>query len=371
VISIRGLSPDFSTTLLNGREQVSTGDNRSVEFDQYPSELINGVVVYKTPDAGLVGQGLSGTIDMQSVRPLSFANRTLTVNLRGESNSLGSIANASSTGNRFSFSYIDQFADRTFGVALGFAHLESPILDHETGLYEPWHTVNVGDRAGLAGGTYTTDGIKSLGRSGRTKRDGFMGVLEWRPSKDWTSVLDIYSSQFKSENTANQFEVNLGNYNGGYTPGLQWSGVTLNGSTQSGGNASGVYPLVRGMYDKTEDSIHALGWSNKFKLNGWSLFADLNYSKASKNELSLENNAQITNAAGAPFLDTVNVAYPIGSFPTLHGNLNYSDPSKLYITNTIYGSGYGKTPRVEDELTGAKVVATLPLGACSRTPTSA
>ena len=45
VISVRGLSPDFSTTLLNGREMVSTGDNRSVEFDQYPSELMAGVTV--------------------------------------------------------------------------------------------------------------------------------------------------------------------------------------------------------------------------------------------------------------------------------------------------------------------------------------
>jgi iron complex outermembrane receptor protein len=34
VISIRGLGPDFTTALLNGREQVSTGDNRGVEFDQ-------------------------------------------------------------------------------------------------------------------------------------------------------------------------------------------------------------------------------------------------------------------------------------------------------------------------------------------------
>ena len=57
VLSVRGLSPDFSTTLLNGRELVSTGDNRSVEFDQYPSELMAGVTVYKTPDAALVGQG--------------------------------------------------------------------------------------------------------------------------------------------------------------------------------------------------------------------------------------------------------------------------------------------------------------------------
>src|SRR4029453_15937028 len=47
VISVRGLSPDFSTTLLNGREMVSTGDNRSVEFDQYLSELFPGVTIYK------------------------------------------------------------------------------------------------------------------------------------------------------------------------------------------------------------------------------------------------------------------------------------------------------------------------------------
>src|SRR5690606_5390447 len=46
VISVRGLSPDFATTLLNGREVVSTGDNRSVEFDQYPSELVNGGTGY-------------------------------------------------------------------------------------------------------------------------------------------------------------------------------------------------------------------------------------------------------------------------------------------------------------------------------------
>lgn len=138
VISVRGLSPDFSTTLLNGREQVSTGDNRSVEFDQYPSELLGSVLVYKTPDAALTGQGLSGTIDLQTVRPLAFAKTTFSVNLRGEKNSLGSIADAKSTGSRFSVSYIDQFANRTVGLALGYAHLTSPVLENQVGLYEPW-----------------------------------------------------------------------------------------------------------------------------------------------------------------------------------------------------------------------------------------
>ena len=38
--------------------------------------------IYKTPDAGLVGQGLSGTLDMQTVRPLNFKERTVSINLR-------------------------------------------------------------------------------------------------------------------------------------------------------------------------------------------------------------------------------------------------------------------------------------------------
>ncbi|MCB1610890.1 MAG: TonB-dependent receptor plug domain-containing protein, partial [Xanthomonadales bacterium] len=90
-ISIRGLAGDFSTTLLNGREQVSSGDNRSVEFDQYPSELLNQVVIYKTPDANLVAQGISGTVDLQTVRPLAFGKRVVSVNGRYEKNSVGEV----------------------------------------------------------------------------------------------------------------------------------------------------------------------------------------------------------------------------------------------------------------------------------------
>jgi hypothetical protein len=32
--------------------------------------------------------------------------------------------------------------------------------------------------------------------------------------------------------------------------------------------------------------------------------------------------------------------------------LNYSDPSKLFLRGTIYGSGCGKVPKVNDELDG-------------------
>lgn len=356
-ISVRSLSPDFSTTLLNGREQVSTGDNRSIEFDQYPSELIGSVLIYKTPDASLIGQGLSGTIDLQTVRPLAFGKTTFSVNARGEKNSLGSIAGTKSTGNRFNISYIDQFANRTLGVAAGYAHLESPILDQEVGLYEPWKRDS---RAGLPAGTYESDGIKSLEKSGKRKRDGFFGVIEWRPTKEWTSTLDLYTSKSKSNETLSQFEVNLGDYNGGFQPGLLYTSATINGNNVlTGGVATGVYPLVRGFSNRREDTIKAVGWNNVFKFKGWSLLADASYSGSKRDETNLETNALLRTPSGGPLLDSLTVNYATGGFPTLTPGRDYSNPANLFIGNTIYGGGYGKAPHVQDRLSGFKLVATV------------
>jgi iron complex outermembrane recepter protein len=362
VISVRGLSPDFATTLLNGRELVSTGDNRSVEFDQYPSELLSGVTIYKTPDAGLVGQGLSGTIDMLTVRPLDFSNRVVSLNARGSRNSLGSAANESANGNRFSASYIDQFADRTIGVSIGFAHQETPVQEEQVGLYEPWEASS---RSDLAAGTYVTGGIKALRRTGRSERNGVMGTVEFRPTKNWTSVVDGFWTKAKQEDTANQYEMSL-TWNGNgtcatATPCTTWTNSTVNSNnTLTGGTIAYAYPLIRGIYNKRDDKIIAGGWNNKLKFeNGASLMADLNYSKATRDELSLENNTQLSRAVAVPY-DTVQLAYRSGSFSQIVPTLNYSDPTKLFLTNTIYGSGYGKVPSVKDELTGFKLVASLP-----------
>ena len=151
------------------------------------------MTVYKTPDAGLIGQGLSSTLNMQTVRPLNFGSRVFAVNCRISNNSLGAAANAKATGNRFSASYIDQFAGRTVAVGLGFAHQETPIQEDQVGLYEPGKRVHGGNvsRPGLANGTWVSGGIKALRRTGYTKRDGLMATVKVRPSKQWTSTLDF------------------------------------------------------------------------------------------------------------------------------------------------------------------------------------
>ncbi len=358
VISVRGLSPDFATTLLNGREMVSTGDNRSVEFDQYPSELISGVTVYKTPDSGLVGQGLSGTIDMQTVRPLSFQDRVISVGGRYQKNSLGKAAGIDPYGNRFNASYVDQFADRTIGIAVGYAHSDMPKQENQVGLYEPWQAVGDGWRPGVEAGTFYADGIKALRRTGNAKRDGVMATVQFRPSNAWTSTLDMFYTKAKEYDTANQMEIHLGDFNGGYDRLEVTNPVVNENGTFTGGVANNVYPLVRGMYNYREDRIKAFGWNNEVQVGGVKVAADVSWSKAERDEISLENNLQLLPA---PQLDSVTLNYAGGSFPQFTPGRDYSDYNSLFITNTIYGSGYGKTPHVEDELKGYRLVATIPV----------
>jgi len=357
VISVRGLSPDFATTLLNGRELVSTGDNRSVEFDQYPSELFAGVTVYKTPQAGLIGQGLSGTIDMQTVRPLNYKDQVFVVGARGSHNSLGSAANSDADGDRINASYIGQFADHTLGIAIGFSHTDTPVQEEQVGLYEPWQAVGDGWRPGVPAGTFYSDGIKALRRTGDTNRNGAIGTIEWKPSDSWTSTLDVFHSQAVQEDTANQFEVNLGDYNGGYGR-LAVTNPVINGNnTFVGGSAANLYPLVRGMYNKRNDKIDAFGWKNEFKWGIATITADASYSKAKRHEVNLENNTQLEPA---PQLDTLQLTYHGNDFSQLVPTLNYSDPTKLFLRNTIYGSGYGKVPKIDDELKSFRLGATMP-----------
>jgi TonB-dependent receptor len=57
----------------------------------------------------------------------------------------------------------------------------------------------------------------------------------------------------------------------------------------------------------------------------------------------------------------VRLAFNSGDFSTMNTQLRYDDPTKLFLRGTIYGSGYGKTPSVEDELAGFKLTSNLPL----------
>ncbi|HJU25461.1 MAG TPA: TonB-dependent receptor plug domain-containing protein, partial [Rhodanobacteraceae bacterium] len=92
VLSIHGLGPDFSTALVNGGQQVSTSNNRDVQFDQYPSSWFDNVVVHLSPEADLIGQGLAGTVDMHTIRPLDKSAPVAAINARYIWNGMSQLA---------------------------------------------------------------------------------------------------------------------------------------------------------------------------------------------------------------------------------------------------------------------------------------
>ena len=354
-IAIRGMSSDFSGTLLNGREQTTTGTNRGVEFDQYPAELMSSVVVYKTPDATLLGQGISGTVDLRTVRPLDVASRTVALNARVERNSLGDLSHGNggtgANGARMSASYIDQFADRTVGVAIGYAHLDSPgqelhykawgfqtddnCLQHQT----DWGCTPVAGQQ--PGSAYYMTGFEATVFSRRDKRDGLMGVLEYKPTKDLHSTVDLYYSKFKQTEVMSGLMGSIGD--GWGTPSSVFSNL---GTTQVGdgslvtSGSTTIVPnmVVRNDYNKRDDTLKAIGWNTEAKLGaGWTAVADLSYSSAKRFESLFET------YAGAATTPVIGFNIPVASgYPTFTTNTNFEDPAVVALRDP---AGWGHMGR--------------------------
>ncbi|WP_457933929.1 TonB-dependent receptor [Pseudoalteromonas sp. SCSIO 43210] len=124
-ITIRGLGPFLSATHINGREATNGGGDRSVNFSQFPSELVKKVAIYKTQDASMIEGGVAGVIALETVTPLDFGKQRVSGEVKlnynpDESNVENSLQ--SDLGYRGTFSYVDQFEfdnGQAVGVSFG------------------------------------------------------------------------------------------------------------------------------------------------------------------------------------------------------------------------------------------------------------
>lgn len=363
VISIRGLAPDFTTTTLNGREQVSANNNRAVEFDQYPSELIHGVTIYKTPDAGLTSQAVGGTVDLQTVRPLAYGKQTLAVSLRGEYNDLGALnSGTTATGYRGSISYVDQFADDTIGIALGYSRMSSPTQE------ERWNSWGYPD---AAAGNLVIGGAKPYVKSNELIRDGFMGVFEYQPSADISTTVDAYYSKFDDTQILRGIEIPLAWSGAALQP-----GYTLDGDLVTAGQYNGVEVVVRNDVVQRDAETYAFGWNTEYKVNdSWTVEADISYSKVSRTESNMETYAGTGRGSGVGATDDLGftMGEDGGSGVTFTHGLDYSDPNLIQLggplswgwglfVNGDYPSdnaqdGFINRPSTDDDLAAIKMSA--------------
>ncbi|MEQ8936759.1 MAG: TonB-dependent receptor, partial [Amphiplicatus sp.] len=345
VLTIRGLGPDFSTALLNGREQVSVSDNRGVEFDQYPSELLSGATVYKTPYAGLIGQGLAGTVDLKTIRPLDAGRTIISANGRYEFNEDGSLnPDAPGRGYRGSMTLVDQFGDDRWGVALGVSYQSTPTQNQR---FNAWGYAN------SPAGDLLIGGAKPYVQSNDLDRLGVVGIVEFQPNEDFRTAIDVYYSHFEEDQRLRGIEFPLA-FSG--DPVLQ-PGETVDDGFVTQGAFSNVTGVMRNDANKREADLFAAGWNGKFDNGAWGLEMDISYSRAERHDELIESYSGTGyNRTGAA--DTLGFALNSEGFFDFSPTLDYSDRSQFVLTdpqgwgagNSLVQAGFVNAPDTEDEL---------------------
>lgn len=279
-ISVRGFKEDYVGTTLNGRELLGIGDNRGVEFDLYPAEIMSGVVVYKAPDASLGAMGIGGTVDLRTTRPLD-AKPFTTFNGSYETGSLKSNnPDYDNKGYRFAFSDSRHFANKTVGLAIALAKTHSPTESEEMGIWGWNRNPNFGD-------AFTPNGITVYSRSSELTRDTASAVLQFKPSNTVNVAFDALLINFRDQ---------------GVRRGLQQSlpdgsiGPVVNGVAQSG--RSGAFHTVL-RTDPTDKvgTLRTYGVNMKLAVSdNWQVKFDMAHSATTKSDETGESYAGVGRA---------------------------------------------------------------------------
>jgi iron complex outermembrane receptor protein len=356
-ISIRGLGPDFNGYLLNGREQTSVGDSRAVDLSVYPAELISGATVYKTGDATLMTAGLAGTIDQRLIDPLSFSRRVLAANVQRTTTGKGLPVEGS--GKRFSLTYVDQFADRKLGIALGFVRADGTTNELGSG---GWGDATV--QATLTDGTVVQgvrvpvfggglDNYKN--RRVKDERTGAAAIIAYKPNKDFSTQLDLYWAKIDSYIKEARIQGGLG---GPITNATVVGGVATKGTFQLGAGPNGLINRIEGIFDN--DKIMSAGWRTNWKFAPtWSASLDLSRNSAKRDERDIEAYSGIAAA------DTLTFDTSGGGIPqfSVGSPLSYTNPATINVRDQtgwsgitgVPQAGYSKGPTLKDTVSALRL----------------
>src|SRR5437764_148549 len=291
VISIRGFGPDFSTTTLNGREQTTSNDSRAVEFDNYPSEILAGVDIYKTAEADRTSGGLVGNIDLRTIRPLDYGHRIIAVGARGVIVDQKLLPGSQDKGGRVYGTYVDQFADGRVGVALSAAYSTDP---YQTKDWNAWGYGGFGSVPNAQG----MNGVKTWFEASEFKRLGGNATVQAKVSDNLTMTFDGFYADVKNNTDQKGFEMPF-NCGGGCGHDAISNAVVKDGiivsATQTG------TPVIENYAEDDHIKQYAAGWNTRWDgHNGWRALADLSWSRTTRLDDRLESTAGLRARSATP-----------------------------------------------------------------------
>ena len=382
-LSVRGLGPTLSFATFNGREVSTAGGDRSVAFQQFPSELVNGVLVYKTQQADFLEGGVGGIIELRSIKPLDYGKRRLQAEIRGDFQpKADDVYQDHGLGYRANVSYTDVFKTGIgdIGVSIGFQRQDTTAPEdyyNANATFQPCNTSALNPSlltgtaaqltaAGASANCALTTGPRAVtgttvgesrgdvyyansSRSFRTQqtsevRNALIGAVQWRPAPDFDITFD---GQYSTRDSLEKRNVL------GITEGLRGVQPLIVG-TGSNGYSKGALISYRGnsfvedqleRRQRNEDYIGG-GLSLNWTPGPWQFTADASFSKSHRTETQKQTRMRSTNrvAYTLSYLDddvVPNVAFD---------NFDVTDPANFLNTaaNAVYARNRFVTDRKDE-----------------------
>lgn len=298
--------------------------------------------------ASLLGQGLVGTIDVRTARPLEYSERVIAVGARGAYNDSGKLNSGSNDlGYRLNASYIDQFADDTLGIALTASWIDEPYQIEE---FNAWGYADV-DNKKVIGGS------KSYVTSTDLQRLGLTGTVQYQPTPELTFTLDGFYSDFEDDQIKRGIELPLAWGSGAF----DLSTATATGNVWTNGTFTGVEGVVRNDSFERSAKLYSGGFNIDWQGDdGWNVFLDFGYSRTDRSENIIESYAGTGYGDGDGSVadgleDTLGFTTSKTGTVFTH-QLDYSDPNTILLTDSLgWGgdrvqAGYINNRIIDDEL---------------------
>lgn len=278
-IVARGMGPRFIGATLNGRELASSEPNRAVRFEQFPSESVSGATVYKTQNAEIAEGGIATTIDLQTVSPLKYSGRQVSLKADALYYALAKdIAGADKTAPRVGGIYIDQFLNKTLGAAIAFSYQDQPSVQKNVrhwGFNED-HSADINGDGKV---DKTPWGFQDDVRRGSNKRSSVLGKVEWKPNNDVLITADSYYARTKiNEAQMQHWTGDMGNWDGGNSG--NFSNLDIRNGYVAGGTLNWSKVINNDAHWIQDSSVSASGLNAKVNIGDWKVETDLSTSHA-------------------------------------------------------------------------------------------
>lgn len=363
-VSIRGLGPFLTSTVLNGRSATNGAGNRAVNFSIFPSELFNKIGIHKTQSASHIEGAVGGQIQLETRKPIDFGKRRFQFGLKGSYNELQQdVRDGDDIGYRATGSFIDSFETDdmgVFGYSLGFQVREESNPEQE---FTRSNTPRICDvNAGVPSSTTCSDNEATLRdpnnpdrefaflssaaqfrqQSTDDERNAFFGAFQWQPNERLDLNLDVqWSERIQTENRSDLVFAEL-NRNLNNADSVDVSG----GYLRSFVNAGQEIQLIGQDFIRDEEYT-GVGFNVEYQVDDdLSISFDVSYSDTLRveNEESLRFGDEIERDISADFTQSDVGIFSVTNISALNpGTFDASDLGEFLRGATP--NGVGSTPQ--------------------------